>query len=414
MWNHDATRMFSEKGGRHYYFAKGLLDKGYEPVIFCSNINHHKSGDVREFDGRYQIDYVNDIPFVFVKTTPYHGNGVSRIINWISFYHNLFRIYKNIVKELGKPDVVLASSAHPLTLLAGIKIAKRMKVPCIGEVRDLWPEAIFMVGKAKEKSLLGRILCAGEYWMYQHADAMIFTKEGDTDYLREHNWLKEQGGKVDIRKCHYINNGICYENYQEQARIKGMDDPDLETDQFHVVYTGTIRQVNNVANILDAAILLREEKDILFLIYGDGNLLPELKERAEKEGLTNIKFKGYVNKQYIPYILSKSSVNLLNYSQNLYNWKRGNSSNKLFEYMASGKPVISSVKMGYDILERNQCGFSLEECTPQCLAEMILKIKNIPEEEYEAIGIRAREAVKEYDFSNLTDKLEQVILEVEE
>ena len=76
-----------------------------------------------------------------------------------------------------------------------------------------------------------------------------------------------------------------------------------------------------------------------------------LEKRIAEEGLTNIKMKGFVNKQFIPYILSKSSVNILNYSNTQYNWSRGNSSNKLFEYMASGKPIISTVKMGYSIIE---------------------------------------------------------------
>ena len=30
---------------------------------------------------------------------------------------------------------------HPLTLVAGIKIGKKLKVPCICEIRDLWPES---------------------------------------------------------------------------------------------------------------------------------------------------------------------------------------------------------------------------------------------------------------------------------
>ena len=412
LWNHDATRMFSDEGGRHYWFAENLLKRGYKPVIFCANINHF-NGDIRPIEGAYEIDYVNSIPFIFVKTTEYSGNGISRIRNWISFYRGLFKIYKKISEQLGKPDVILASSVHPLTVVAGIQIAKKMNVPCIGEIRDLWPEAIFTVGKANENGLIGKILRVGEYWMYRKADALIFTKEGDTDYLREHGWLIEQGGKVDIKKCHYINNGIDFDKYLEQIENKQIHDADLDDGKFHVVYTGTLRKVNNVENIVNAANILKDEDDIEFLIYGEGMLRTELEELADRNSLTNIKFKGFINKQYIPYILSKSSVNLLNYAQDLYNWKRGNSSNKMFEYLASGKPIISSVRMGYDILERNNCGISLEECTPQCLADMIIKVKNMPKSEYEQMGINARETAKQFDFKKLTDKLESVITEVE-
>lgn len=412
-FHHDATRMFEEEGGRHYWFSEKLQKRGYETIIFCSSINHH-SGEERKMDGYYEIDEVNGIRFVFVKTTAYEGNGLSRIKNWFSFYLGLFKSYKAIITTCGEPDVILASSAPPLPFIAGIQIAKKLNIPCIGEVRDLWPEAIFTVGKTSENSMLGKLLHAGEYWMYRNADAVVFTKEGDTDHLREQGWLTEQGGKVDISKCHYINNGIDFGKYLEQIETKTLEDPDLEDGKFHVVYTGTLRLINNVRNIVEAAIVLKDNPDVEFLIYGEGVERAELEELARKENLTNIKFKGMVNKQYIPYILSKSSVNLLNYAQNLYNWKRGNSSNKMFEYLASGRPIISSVKMGYDIIERYGCGYSLEECTPECLAEMILKVKNMSQSEYEQMGIRAREASKQFDFEILTDKLEMVINTVEE
>lgn len=115
--------------------------------------------------------------------------------------------------------------------------------------------------------------------------------------------------------------------------------------------------------------------------------------------------KGYVNKQFIPYILSKSSVNVLNYSQIEYNWARGNSSNKLFEYMASGKPIISTVKMGYCILDSFKCGISLNDSTPEELAMTILKIKNMSKEKYEEMGSNARIGAMNFDFKFQTKKL---------
>ncbi len=412
IWNHDATRMFSDRAGRHYWFASKLQERGYKPVVFCANINHF-TGETRELEDKYEIADVDGIPFVFVRTTPYEGNGMDRIKNWYSFYRNLFRIYKAVIGKLGKPDLILASSVHPLTMAAGVQIAKKIKVPCICEVRDLWPEAIFNVGKAKEDSLIGKVLKGGEYWIYRNADAMIFTKEGDTDYLREQGWLQEQGGKIDIDKCCYINNGIDYKRYRQQIEEEVLEDPDLEAAKFHVVYTGTLRKVNNIENIINAAIILRDEKDIDFLIFGEGVMRAEMEKLVRDKGLGNVKFKGYVNRQYIPYILSRSSVNLLNYAQDLYNWKRGNSSNKMFEYLASGKPIISTVKMGYDILERYSCGVTLEKCTADCLADKILMIKNMPETEYKEMGMRAQEAAQEFDFEKLTDKLEKVIASVE-
>ena len=134
-----------------------------------------------------------------------------------------------------------------------------------------------------------------------------------------------------------------------------------------------------------------------------------MQERVEKEKLDNVKLKGYVNRQYIPYILGHSSINILNYSQGQYNWTRGNSSNKLFEYMASGKPVISTIHTGYSIIKKYNCGVELDEDTPKALAEEIMKFHDMSKELREQIGRNARAGAKDFDFTVLTEKLNKVI-----
>lgn len=401
--------MYKNRGGRHYWFAEKLIKQGYNVTVFCANTFHNKLESIDTGKKKYSTDMVDGIPFVFVKTSIALGNGIDRVKNMSFFYFNLFPVAKEYSKINGKPDVILASSVHPLTMVAGIQIAKKLGIPCICEIRDLWPEAIFSFNKAKEKSLFGRGLTAGEHWIYKKADALIFTKEGDTDYIKEKKWDIEQGGDVNLKKCHYINNGVDIEAFEILAVKNKVDDTDLYSDKFNVVYVGAIRPVNNVGSLLDAALLLKDKKDIQLLIYGDGNQKEMLEKRVKEENITNVKLKGFVNKQLIPNILSKSSVNILNYSQTQYNWTRGNSSNKLFEYMASGKPIISTVKMGYSIIEKYKCGIELENSTPEELASAILQIKQSSEEQYNSLAHNAKKGAKDFDFKNLTSKLINVI-----
>lgn len=414
IFNHYATTPVTGPLLRHYYFAEYLKEKDIETTVFAANELHQTGGTVDTHGKPYLRTEEEGVPFVFVKTSKYQGNGISRVKNMLSFFLGLLRICVGYAKQYGKPDVIMGSSAHPLTSIAGILVARRFHVPAIVEVRDLWPEAIFSFGKVKMNSLVGRLLSAGEKWMYVHADAIVFTKEGDVDHIKEMGWDTAHGGKIDLKKCHYVNNGVKLDDYYRSIEQDVLDDPDLKDDSFKVVYTGTIRPVNNVDNLLDTAKLLEDHKDIKFLIFGGGNQLERLKKRVEDEHLDQVIFKGFVEKRYIPYILSRSSVNILNYSQSQYNWSRGNSSNKLFEYMASGKPIISTVKMGYCILDKYQCGLSLEECTPQALAEMILKIHDMPEDTYARMAENAREGAKDFDFSVLTERLYRVIESVAE
>lgn len=412
--NHYATDMFYNKAGRHYWFAKKLKERGHEVTVFCATTFLNKADAIDTGGGKSIIKESEGIPFVFVKTKASIGNGIDRVMNMYLFYHNLLPVAIKYAQKYSKPDVIVASSVHPLTMMAGLKIAKKLNIPCICEIRDLWPEAIFSFGRAKENSLLGKILIAGEHWIYRKANALIFTKEGDTDYLKERGWTIEQGGDIDLRKCHYINNGIDIIAYEDQIKTEKLYDADLNENHFNVVYAGTIRPVNNVGNLLNAAAILKQKgyENIHFLIYGEGMQKVELENRAMEESLDNVHFKGFVEKKYIPFILSKSSVNVLNYSQNQYNWTRGNSSNKLFEYMASGKPIISTVKMGYSIINRYKCGVELNEDTPECLADEIIRFYEMDRIQYEIYSKNAKLGAKEFDFTNLTKRLLSVIDEV--
>lgn len=411
IWNHYATNMFFDKAGRHYWFAENLMMRGYNPAIFCASINHFSDNHINTKGDTISIDFVNKIPFVFVKTPNYKGNGRSRIINMISFYRNLFPTTKQYANKYGKPDIILASSVHPLTLVAGIKIAKIFNIPCICEVRDLWPESLIAYGALKRNSIITRILYQGEKWIYTKADKLIFTIEGGTDYIKDNKWDREHGGPIDINKIYHINNGIDLAEYDKNIKNNPYEDIDLDnSDIFKIVYTGSIRKANNLSLVTDAAKYVQKNggKDIKFLIFGDGDEKEVLQKKCIDEEIDNVVFKGQVEKKFIPNILSKSNLNILNYSNHGI-WKYGGSQNKNFEYLASGKPVLSTITMGYDIIEKYKAGLSLQVQSPESIGRAILSIAKIEKSKYEEMAKNARKAAEDYDFKLLTEKLIEII-----
>ncbi|XFA99106.1 glycosyltransferase family 4 protein [Candidatus Izemoplasma sp. B36] len=408
--NHYATEMFLNKSGRHYWFALNLLKYNYETTVFCSNQFHNLNGNININTGISEIKEADRIKFVFIKSSKSKKNGLKRILNMYSFYRNLLRYYKKYAKLYGKPDIILASSVHPLSLVAGIKISKRLKIPCISEVRDLWPETIFKFTRINSKSLIGKILLKGEKWIYYNSDSIIFTKEGDYEYLIEKKLTKNKGGKIDLKDVYYINNGIDIKLHNENIKKYRIVDKDLDSDKAKIIYTGAIRPINNIEKIIDAAELIsKTNENIFFLIYGDGSCRKDLERRVYEKRLKNIKFKGVIDRKYIPYILSKSTINILNYSQQKYNWNRGNSSNKLFEYMASGKPVLSTVKMGYSIIEKYNCGYEMYDAKPSDIAKSIIYILNLENKEYLALCNNAKYGAKEFDYTILTKSLVNIL-----
>jgi len=410
IFNHYATNMFFDNGGRHYNFSKFLIKEEYKVSIFCASTIHNSTSNIDTLGQIYLEDRVNDIPFVFVNTPDYKGNGNKRIKNMIVFYRNLFIVAKEYAKKYGKPDIILASSVHPLTLVAGIRIAKKLRVPCICELRDLWPETIVAYEFLENNSLIAKILYLGEKWIYKKADKLIFTMEGGKDYIIEKGWDKEHGGPIDLKKVFHINNGVDLEIFENNKKNYVLEDEDLNNNQtFKVIYTGSIRFVNNVKSIIDAAQVIKKRgiNNIEFLIFGDGNNREFLEKYCIEHNINNVKFKGLVDKNRIPYILSKSNLNIIHFKQNKIK-KYGASLNKLFEYFASGKPILSDCEFGYDLVKRYNSGIVFDNATSEQLAEAIISFYRMPEDEYNNYCQNARNAARNFDFKLLTEKLENL------
>lgn len=407
LWNHYAIEMYKNRGGRHYWFAENLIQQGYKATVFSANTYHNKAESIDTGDQKYATDKVDGIPFVFVKTTTALGNGLARVKNMVLFYKNLFPVAKAFAKANGKPDVILASSVHPLTMVAGIQIAKRLKVPCICEVRDLWPETLVKLGRLSEKSILAKLLYKLERYIYKKADSLVFTMEGGKQYIEDKGWTDDVG----INKVHHINNGTDLEAYDQRRLEELYADADLEAEGvFKVMYTGSLGQANAPNFIVEAAKIIQDKgyQTVKFIIFGEGYKEKELKAYCLEHQLTNVTFKGNVDKKFIPSILDKGDLNIFTgQSTDLYDY--GLSLNKMFDYLASGKPVVSNIECSYDILKRYNCGITVEGGTAESFAEGILKIYELSKQEYEVYCQNALQAAKDYDFKKLTSKLKVII-----
>lgn len=409
--NHYATSMLFNKGGRHYWFAKYLKSEGYDPVIFSCNAKHGVAENYITTDELWieKIADEIDVPFVIVRSSLYKGNGKDRVLNMIRFYRNVKKAAKEYAKTHKKPDVIYASSVHPLTLVAGIQLAKYFKVKCICEMRDLWPEAIVAYSKSITRdSVIAKLLYQGEKWIYTKADALIFTQEGGPDYVRSQGWDSEHDGPINLAKAYHINNGVDLEAFDQNMKDFWLPDEDMDNpDIIKVVYAGSIRRINNLGIIVDAAKLVKNPK-IRFIIFGDGDELDLLKKRVVDDGIKNIVFKGRVNKQYIPSIVSRSDINVVHWEMTPL-LRVGESYNKSFEYFAAGKPVFYTIRPGYSIVEKYHCGRLTEGFTPQDIANGIEKIVNLTKTEKKQMALNARKTAELYDFKTHTKKLIDII-----
>ena len=392
-----------DHGGRHYWFAKYLTRAGYDVRIFCASTVHDTDINFDVGEDGYCDKEVDGLKYTLIETSDYVGNGKSRVKNMYQFYRRIFRVVRNYEK----PDVIFASSVHPLTLLAGIKIAKKLGVKCICEVRDLWPESLVEYDIISRNHIVTKLMYKGERRLYKKADYLIFTMPGAGKYISDRGWDAD----VSKDKIYYINNGIDLEVYKENMINKTIEDKDLEDDSFKkVLYTGSLRAANKPENFISLAERLAEiAGNIKIIIYGGGDQLETLRAEVIEKGLKNILFKGRVDKEYIPFILSKGNLNLMDGDIGGIS-KYGISGNKLFDYIASGRPVIMDCEENeFGIINANKIGISRRFKDSSEMAEVIADMLNGDDNRYERWCENARKLALEYDFNRLTDKLIEII-----
>lgn len=401
LFNHYAVPPSLYPLARPYHFANHLQKKGHKVTIFAASSVHLSEENLITDGQPMKAQKIDGIRYVFLKARNYEGNGIQRILNFFDYTLRLF----TQTGKFNRPDVIMATSVHPLTCVAGILLAKKYRCRCVVEIADLWPLTLVEYGAIREGQAVTRALYALEHWIYKKADAVLFTMYGGKQYIKDQGWDKD----VSLDKIFYINNGVDLEEYRRQEQEEQYADPDLDRkDTFKVMYTGSMGTANAMYDILDAADRLKEQKDIQFILFGGGYLEDELKAYCQEKQITNVLFKGKVDKKYIPNILSKGNLNIMTGLSDRVS-EYGLSMNKMFDYMASGKPTISNIRTQFDILEDNQCGISIEAGSAQEMADAVKKFYEMDASRYEEYCVQAAEAVKQYDFKHLTDELEQIL-----
>lgn len=333
-----------------YILAQHLMKNGYDVLVFASSAVHNTDINFIS-DSKISLHkVVDDVPFVFVKTRSYK-NKKDRVFNMLDFYRNMMKCYRHYKK----PDLIVSAMPQPLACLAGWKIANRYKIPYVTSIVDLWPLSIVEYAGVSNSNPIIKALYMFEKWIYRKSDALVFTWEGAYDYIIDKGWSES----VPKSKFHYINIGVNLKEFYHNLSNYHVDDSDLEDDTFKVMYCGSVRTANDINTVVSCAKELCDEgfgSSIKFIIYGDGPDRPILTERCKREGIPNVVFKGNIDKKYIPFVLSKSDLCILNLLP-AATQKYGNSSNKLFEYLASGSPVIANIDEGnYPIITKYECG----------------------------------------------------------
>jgi glycosyltransferase involved in cell wall biosynthesis len=408
--NHYATPPDTPGGTRHFDFAKEMGKRGHRVSIFASGFSHRTRREERlEERQGYRREKIGGVEFVWLRTSPYYkGNDWRRVRNMLSYSCRAITTGLRI-KE--KPDVILSSSPHLLAGLAGWVLAKLKGGRFVFEVRDLWPQALVEIGNYGDKSLVVRLLRALEKFLYRRARKIVVLMPRGSEYM------KKLG--VPSNKVVYIPNGIDPELFADSSAELP---PELTTaisslksqGKLLVGYTGAHGRANALGTIIKAARTLQERKmdKVHFLLVGDGPERERLIRKAEDWKLNNISFYRSVPKYAMPALLGSIDIAVIP-RKRLGLGKYGTSINKLFDYMASARPVIWGAKLARNPVSSAGCGLSIALENPRQMTEAIVQLSRLSDNERREMGMRGYEYVMKYhSIPVLTDRLLEVMEEV--
>lgn len=390
IFNHHALTPDMSGGTRHYDFAKELVKRGHNVTVVASSFHYSKYKEMKEYrDKEYLLEKIDGVNFIWIKTPPYFGNGISRVKNMLSYTYKVL----NIIPKLNfkNPDIIIGSSVHLFAVYGAYRLSKKYNTPFVMEVRDIWPQTLIDMGMSRWHPFIIVLGCLEKY-LYKKADKII----SNLPYAYKHI---EQFVSKD--KFIWLSNGVDLDNISYREKQK--------TDKFTVSYTGAIGVANNLALLVDAAERLKEKKDIFFRIVGDGAEKEKLKELLKVKELKNITLEEPVAKNKVSEILQSSDILYFNLKDSqVFNF--GISSNKLFDYMASGRVIIFSTKAKNNPIKDADAGYTIEPDDLKQLEQTILDIYNLQQDERNAIGRKIRKYAEEnYSIGILTDKLEKLL-----
>ena len=371
---------------RPYYMAREWKSMGHNVTILGADFSHlRKKNPVVQED--FQEEIIDGITYVWVKTPEYKGNGVGRIKNISTFMWKLRCNYKKIADKY-KPDAVIASSTYPLDIYPAHRIAKRCNAKLCFEIHDLWPLSPMEIGGFSEKNPAIIVLQRAEDFAFKNSDVIVSILP-DAD-----KHIKERGFSTD--KFVYVPNGIIVNDEEKNPPMEKTIERLQELKEqgyFLVGYTGNHSPANVLDTLIDAGKNTTDEK-VKYILIGNGNVKDELIEYAKSNNVTNVEFLDPILKDNMDNALQLLDVCFISLKkQNLFNY--GVSPNKLFDYMMAARPVIYAVEASNDPVKDCGCGITVPAEDPKAVAEAVIKIKNLTDEEKREMGQKGKEYVLE-------------------
>lgn len=351
---------------RHYELAQYLKQQGHELVIVGSDINYQTGEKIIEHKGipiEQEIDGVRVIRALILPAL--HRSYFWRVLSFLSFM--LSSVFVTLrVKDV---DLVMGTTPPIFQSVSIWFIALLRHKPFLLEVRDLWPEFGISMGVLKNPAVitLSRWL---ESFLYARADHILVNSPAYAEYMC--------GRGVPEKKITFIPYGADVQMFHPDVEGSDFRKQLGMGGEFLALYAGALGQANDIYTLLRAAKRLKELEKIRFVLLGDGKERRNLEAEAARMGLNNVVFAGIVPKKEMPGAVAAADV-CLAILQDIPVF-RTTYPNKVFDYMAAGKPTVLVIDgVIRELIEASGGGVYVPPADDAALAHTLADLSQQPE-----------------------------------
>jgi colanic acid biosynthesis glycosyl transferase WcaI len=317
---------------RAHELSREWVRLGHDVTVLTA-FAHHPTGVKAKRDRgvllrRETVDGIRVVR-TYVYATANKGT-LKRMLSYASFMLSAMALGR---VNVGRPDVVVATSPQLLCAVAGYTIARTLGRPFVFEVRDLWPESILAV-EALQDSPFIRALKGVARHLYWHCDRIVTVGEG---YARGIHRLYG----VPESKMAVVRNGIDTSLFVPLPRDNEVRRAHGWGDRFVILYIGTHGMAHALHHVLEAADALRGDPDKLFVFVGEGAEKDNLKRLAAERQLHNVQFIDQQSKARVPLFYAACDLGLVSLRDTPLFQEVLPS--KIFEYLGMERPILINV-----------------------------------------------------------------------
>ena len=393
-----------------YYFPENFksndlsfeLQKREHDVTVLTGLPNYPEGKI--FDGygvfknrKQEINGVTVIRSLVVLRGK--ARAIRLFLNYFSFafFASVKAFFLNFNN---KYDAIIVHEPSPITqFYPALLLNKLQKTPVYFWVMDLWPESLELLGGVKNKFVLS-FFTKMVTRFYENSQKILITSKGfKTSIL-------EKGDFED--KLEY------FPNWAEDSISKGDQDYPIPSlpDGFKVMFAGNVGEAQDMEAIMNAALQLKDQSQIKFIIVGEGRKMPYVKEFIQENNLQETVITvGRFPIEAMASFFAKADVMLVSLKDDkIYNLTVPA---KVQAYMSASKPIIAMLNgEGAEIIEEAKCGLTVSAGSSSDLASTIIKIAALPSSELTKLGENSRTYFnKNFTLKSCIDNLERILQE---